>query len=132
MSDEAQSSNTTGKQPVPPQLIGKGFKKGDPRINRKGRPKSFDQLRALAQMIANEPGATDPDGKQHTNAEMALRKLLKEETVKFLEISYGKVPQAVDVTSGGDKITSTSSPDEIAQKVAALMAIAEARKSGNG
>lgn len=78
------------------------LKPGDPRINRKGRPKSFDQLRALAQMIANEPGATDPDGKQHTNAEMALRKLLKEETVKFLEISYGKVPQAVDVNANGN------------------------------
>lgn len=30
------------------------FVKSDPRINRKGRPKSFDGLRALAQEIAHE------------------------------------------------------------------------------
>lgn len=112
-------------------ITGKGFTKGDPRINRKGRPKSFDQLRALAQMIANEVGATDENGTPHTNAEMALRKLLKEETTKFLEVAYGKVPQPVDVTSGGEKIIEVSTED-IAQKVAALMAIAEQRKNGNG
>ena len=37
---------------VPKQL--KPFVKGDPRINRKGRPKSFDALRSLAQEIAHE------------------------------------------------------------------------------
>ena len=47
----AEVSNTdanTGKVPGGP------FRKGDPRINRKGRPKSFDQLRSLAQEIAHE------------------------------------------------------------------------------
>lgn len=52
------------------------FVKGDPRINRKGRPKGFDQLRALAQQIAAEVGATDADGKAHSNVDMALRKLI--------------------------------------------------------
>lgn len=83
------------------------FVKGDPRINRKGRPKSFDQLRALAQMIANEAGATDADGTPHSNAEMALRKLMKDDTKLFLEIAFGKVPNLLDVTSGGERMNFT-------------------------
>lgn len=91
-------SNPTGKG---------GFQERKNQINRKGRPKDFTGLRSLAQMIANEVGATDENGTPHTNAEMALRKLLKEETVKFLEVAYGKVPQPVDVTSGGEKVSIT-------------------------
>ena len=47
------------------------FVPGDKRINRKVRPKSFDQLRALAQMIAHETGATDADGTPQTKNENA-------------------------------------------------------------
>ena len=42
--------------------VGRPFVKGDKRINRTGRPKTFDELRRIADMIASElvPG---PDGK---------------------------------------------------------------------
>lgn len=76
------------------------FVKGDPRINRKGRPKSFDKLRALAQMIAVEDGGVI-DGRQLSNVEFALRKLMKDDTKLFLEIAYGKVPNPVELTGKG-------------------------------
>ena len=74
------------------------FKKNDPRINRKGRPKSFDALRALAQEIAIEP-AKNQDGHQvvindkiATKIEVALRVMLTDKKLfaTFLEYAYGK------------------------------------------
>ena len=75
-----------------------GFSKGDPHINRKGRAPAFDFIRSLAQQIASE---VDPVLKK-TNAEVALRQLLKDDPMKFIEIAYGKVP---------DKLTITGDPD---------------------
>ncbi len=42
-------------------ITGKGFVKGDPRINRGGRPRTFDAARALALKVGNEP-ITNKDG----------------------------------------------------------------------
>jgi hypothetical protein len=76
------------------------FTKGDPRINRKGRPKAFDEFRALAIQIGSEP-ATKPDGtpilwngKPITWAEYALRTWLTDKRLleKFVEAAFGKVP----------------------------------------
>lgn len=84
------------------------FSKGDPRINRKGRPKSFDTLRKLAQSLADEQATTangQPiviDGHIATQAEMILRTLMKDNPERFLEIGYGKVPNPIEV-SGPDK-----------------------------
>jgi len=74
------------------------FKRGDIRINRKGRPKSFDALRELAQEIAIEP-AKNADGqtivindKIVTRIEAALRVMLTDKKLfsLFLEYAYGK------------------------------------------
>lgn len=94
----------------------KPFKKGkgvdiDPRINTKGRPKSFDQLRALFQGIGEQPIVIN--GKTYTRAEAiglamsADKKLMRD----FLEYAYGKVPQAVDVTTKGEKIQNAEITD---------------------
>lgn len=84
------------------------FVKGDPRINRKGRPKSFDALRKLAQQISHEQTVAK-DGEPVTRIEELLRKWVLSADVrvqmKFVEIAFGNAPQPVEVTGkGGDAI----------------------------
>ena len=84
----------------------KPFKTGDPRINRKGRPRHFSALRSLAQQIAHEVATKkDSDGNDiplviddHmvTNIEAVMRSWMKSKSPalqqKFVEYAYGKVP----------------------------------------
>ena len=114
---ENESSNTTPEQQPPKAkkpggATGKGFVKGDPRINRKGRPKSFDKLRDFAQSLLAE-AAKDKDGHPleldghiATNLEVMLRQAMRNPRLLqyLLEVAYGKVPQQVDVTTGGQPI----------------------------
>lgn len=87
------------------------FTKADPRINRKGRPKSFDALRSLAQEIANEKAKSGGstlviDGHAVTVAEAILRQWASSKDWQrqkgFIEIAYGKVPDKIEVS--GDTI----------------------------
>jgi hypothetical protein len=75
--------------------------KGDPRINRKGRPKSFDALRALAQEIAHEPTNVVIEGHKVTVAEAILRQWAQSKNPQlvksFIEIAFGKVPDNLNV-----------------------------------
>ena len=94
----------------------KPFKKGkgkdrDPRINRYGRPKSFDVLRKLAQRIANEPVAVK-NGYTVTRIEALLLNMSASKNSAdrktFLEYAYGKVKDEIDHTTKGDKIESVT------------------------
>jgi hypothetical protein len=89
------------------KVPGTPFTKGDPRINRKGRPKSFDTLRALTQQIANEIATANGekivngDGYAVTNVEMILRQMMTQNPERFIEIGFGKVPQPVELEHKG-------------------------------
>lgn len=103
-----------------------GFDKRKHQINRKGRPKTFDALRALGQQIAHET-ATGKDGQAlvisghvATVAEAILRTWAKSGNPQlqraFMEITFGKVPDALDITSKGEAIAVVGvgvRPDEL-------------------
>lgn len=84
----------------------KPFTKGDPRINRKGKPKNFDALRELAQQIAHEEAHTQDgapvviNGRKVTNAELVLRKWMASKDARLqmhvMEVAFGKVPQVME------------------------------------
>ena len=95
------------------KATGRPFKKGDPRINRKGRPKSFDAARELAKEIAHRK-ATLKDGSIYTvdgHAVSYIEAILinwsqsgdLNKQKAFVEYAYGKVPNAVEVT-GADGV----------------------------
>lgn len=77
------------------------FTKGDRRINRKGRPKSFDALRELAQQIAHEE--LQSGDMRMTTTEAILRKWATSKDprlqMQFMDVAYGKVPikQEIDL-----------------------------------
>lgn len=85
-------SNPTGKG---------GFQERKHQINRKGRPRSFNALRELAQQIANEP-IVSADGKtKMSRVEMVMRSWALSKNYQlqraFIEIAYGKVPDSLNV-----------------------------------
>ena len=92
------------------------FKKGDPRINRKGRASNFEGVRLLAVSLANEiatDAAGNPiilNGHKVTNAEMIFRSWMKSKDPRlqmaFVAYAYGKPPDKTEITGadGGSLI----------------------------
>lgn len=86
------SGETKGKRGGVANL--KPFTKADPRINRKGRPRTLSELRALIQSLANEPS----DGKpEWTRLIVMLRAMLVSRSPadrkELLRYGYGEPPQ---------------------------------------
>src|SRR5215472_13453118 len=81
------------------KTVGRPFKKNDDRINRTGRPKTFDELRRAADLIASEmvPGA---DGKMISRGELLLRSWIKSKNPilqrSFVEYWVGKFPDRIE------------------------------------
>lgn len=100
-----ERSNTAGNSRG---ATGRPFEPGDPRINRKGRPKSFDKLRELAQQIGHETAKGRAgqevviDGHIVTVTEAILRQWAVSKNPKlqiaFIEIAFGKTPNVTQLT----------------------------------
>lgn len=108
---EQSSSNTAREQRQTPP--GKPFVKGDPRINRKGRPKSADALKELIQSILHEAATNAAgekiiiDGHAATNLEIIIRSMMRNprHVEMLLDRAYGRVPQALHHEGeGGGKL----------------------------
>lgn len=78
----------------------KPFVKGDKRINRNGRPKSFDQLRKLAQRILSE-AIEENDTYKITRIEKMLKSMAdgrsSADRQTVLAYAYGKPKETVEV-----------------------------------
>ena len=109
------ASDTAPKLPVPkpprsPAAHLKAFRfvKGDKRINRSGRPRSFDELRKLAKKILHETVRTR-DGETLSGAEAVLRSWAtsKEPALQraLIEYGFGKVPDKIEATGLEGKTT---------------------------
>jgi hypothetical protein len=74
------------------------FQKGDKRINRLGRPKSFDGLRELAQQIAKE--TVDTKAGRLTVIEAIMRQWAQSKDPRlqmaFIQYAFGKVPDVIN------------------------------------
>jgi len=101
------------------------FVKGDPRINRKGRPKTFDAFRELAQQISHEPAISDGqkleiNGHIVTVAEAILRRWAASKDPRlqmaFIEIAFGKPPQRTEITGADGKPMETKITEIVIRK----------------
>lgn len=87
------------------------FTKGDKRINRKGRPRSFDALRKLAQDIAHEE--LQAGDASMTTTEAILRKWASSKDprlqMEFMAVAYGRTPNTTEHANKDDKPFKTES-----------------------
>lgn len=119
------SSNTA--QNTKAKSRGKPFEGGpgkDPRINRNGRPRTMDALKKFTLAMLHEKAFTGDgkpiiiDGHHATNIEVVMRSMISSkdwrQREKALEIAYGKVPQAVEVSGadGGPVVIRWVDPNE--------------------
>ena len=100
-----------------------GFREHKDHIWKKGRPKSFDAARELAQAIAHETAQKSGEplviaGHIVTITEAILRSWAQSKDPRlqmaFVEYAYGKVPQNVDLKSDGkiELVVRYAEPDD--------------------
>lgn len=82
-----------------PDIVKHGFKKGDPRINRKGQPRKLPSLeKIIASVIGYDPDKEDESDAAATEIIEALYKSAKKGNVRAAELlldrAFGKVKNA--------------------------------------
>src|SRR5215467_1113 len=93
------NENNDDDKPQRQRPVGRPFCKNDERINKSGWPKTFDQLRRTADMIASElvPG---PDGEMISRGELLLRSWITSKNPilqrSFIEYWVVKVPDRIE------------------------------------
>jgi len=88
---------------------GNGFDKNPQNINRKGRPRILPELEVIIAEVLSETGK---DGR--TVSEQVIQTLknraIKDGDIRAIELllnrAYGKIPEKLDVTSGGKELQS--------------------------
>ncbi len=88
MAQSNGASNTGLKQDRKPGT----FVKGDPRINRNGRPRTFDALREIALDIANHRDKAKAIMQEWANSPDIQKQKA------FIEYAFGKVPDKLETT----------------------------------
>jgi hypothetical protein len=90
------------------KTAGRPFAKGDSRINRSGRPKSFEELRRAAQRIASE-NVIDAAGNSFSRIESILRQWSRSKQpalqLAFVAYAYGKPPEKIETNGLENKPT---------------------------
>lgn len=79
----------------------KPFKKGDPRINRNGRPKNYDLLHEIALRLCAEPADLEDNPEGITQIEAIMRDWLHsknyQKQLAVIQYAFGKVPEQIEV-----------------------------------
>ena len=98
------------------------FVKGDPRINRNGRPKNFDELRALVQEIGEEE--LTQDGLTRIAAKIRLMFSSKNagDTQTLLAYGWGKPKEEIELTWREKAQELGYDPDELVHQTATAIA----------
>jgi hypothetical protein len=94
MTEDISSNTAEIQQKKKPR--GKPFVRGDERINKKGKPKSFDQLRKLAVMVASELDESGESRAIEILRDWARSKDAKKQEL-FMHYAYGKPKDELDL-----------------------------------